>query len=238
MGQAIAKGAAVTLVARNVEKLREVCAALATNPGEKHHWIDADFADPPALRDKVQADVDENGPVHILLNNTGGPPGGPIADAESEAFLRAFSNHLLCNHVLARTLLPGMKELAFGRIINVISTSVRQPIPGLGVSNTVRGAVASWAKTLSAEVAPFGITVNNVLPGFTATDRLASIIRAKAERTGESAESIEEQMKAEVPIGRFAQADEIAAAAVFLASPEAGYVNGVSLAVDGGRITA
>jgi 3-oxoacyl-[acyl-carrier protein] reductase len=131
-----------------------------------------------------------------------------------------------------------MKQLAFGRIINVISTSVRQPIPGLGVSNTVRGAVASWAKTLSAEVAPFGITVNNVLPGFTATDRLASIIRTKAERTGKSTAQIEEQMKAEVPVGRFAHADEIAAAAVFLASPEAAFVNGVSLPVDGGRITA
>ena len=231
-------GAAVTLVARNVEKLREVCSTLTAIPGETHHWIDADFADPSALRDRVQTHIDENGPLHILLNNTGGPPGGPIADAESDAFLQAFSNHLLCNHQLARTLLPGMKELAFGRIINVISTSVRQPIPGLGVSNTVRGAVASWAKTLSAEVAPFGITVNNVLPGFTATDRLASIIRTKAERTGKSAAQIEEQMKAEVPVGRFAHADEIAAAAVFLASPEAAFVNGVSLPVDGGRITA
>jgi 3-oxoacyl-[acyl-carrier protein] reductase len=130
---------------------------------------------------------------------------------------------------------PGMKEKKFGRIVNVISTSVKIPISGLGVSNTVRGAVASWAKTLSLELAPFGVTVNNVLPGFTETERLFSLIRSKAEKEGKSEEEVARSMKMEAPAGRFGTPEEIASLVAFLATPAAAYINGTSIPVDGGR---
>ncbi len=128
-----------------------------------------------------------------------------------------------------------MKLARYGRIINVISTSVKQPLPNLGVSNTVRGAVANWAKTLANELGEFEITVNNVLPGATATGRLTSIINNKAEKTGLSIEQVAEGMKAEIPLKRFAEPVEVANAIVFLASPQASYINGINLPVDGGR---
>jgi 3-oxoacyl-[acyl-carrier protein] reductase len=172
----------------------------------------------------------------ILVNNSGGPPPGPVVEATAEQFLRAFRQHLIASHLLTQWLLPGMRERRYGRIINVISTSVREPIPGLGVSNTVRAAMAGWAKTLSRELAPLGITVNNVLPGATRTERLAQIIRRKSEKTGLSEAEVEEKMRSEVPLGRFAEPDELGAVVAFLASPAAGYITGVSLPVDGGRL--
>ena len=175
-------------------------------------------------------------PVHVLVNNTGGPPGGPAHAAEASAYLDAFQRHLLANQVLVQAVLPGMRTDAWGRIVNVISTSVREPIPNLGVSNTIRGAVASWAKTLSRELAPLGITVNNVLPGYTETGRIAQILRDRATATGQSEEAVAEGMRKAVPAGRFAQPGEVAAAIAFLCSPAAAYINGVSLAVDGGRM--
>jgi 3-oxoacyl-[acyl-carrier protein] reductase len=182
--------------------------------------------------------LEQGGRFQILLNNAGGPPGGPLLEAETPALLRAFTNHLLCNQVLAQLLVPGMKESGYGRIINIVSTSIRQPIRGLGVSNTVRAAVASWAKTLSSELAPFGITVNNLLPGATRTDRLLQIIRDRARAAGKTEEEIEDEMRREIPAGRFAEPEEIAAAAAFLSLPAAGYITGISLAVDGGRTLA
>jgi 3-oxoacyl-[acyl-carrier protein] reductase len=176
--------------------------------------------------------------VHILVNNTGGPPPGPVHAAEVPAFLDAFNKHLVASHTLAQALLPGMRGAAWGRIVNVISTSVREPIEGLGVSNTVRGAVASWAKTLSREVAPFGITVNNVLPGFTDTGRIAQLVSRRAEASGRSEDEIADEMRALVPAGRFAQPAELGAVIAFLCTPAAAYVNGVNLAVDGGRTRA
>lgn len=173
--------------------------------------------------------------MHILVNNTGGPPAGAITDARPPEFLAAFSSHLLCNQLLVQAVLGGMKTAKYGRIINVVSTSVKQPIPNLGVSNTVRGAVASWAKTLATEVARYGITVNNVLPGATLTDRLRSLLEDRARALGVTAAEVEQTMKAEIPLRRFAQPEEIAAAIGFLASPAAAYITGVSLAVDGGR---
>ena len=235
-------GAQVTLLARNEEALRRVrdeLAAAGTGAGggaSRHDHLRADFGEPESVRAIVARHVETTGPLEILLNNTGGPPGGPIVEASPDAFLSAFSAHLICNQILAQTLIPGMKRAGYGRIINIISTSVRHPIQGLGVSNTVRGAVASWAKTLANEVAPFGITVNNVLPGATATGRLRSLIQAKARAAGIGEDEVERQMKADIPMGRFAGPGEIAAAAGFLATPAAGYITGVSLPVDGGRI--
>jgi 3-oxoacyl-[acyl-carrier protein] reductase len=235
-------GARVTLLARNEEDLRrardELAAAEGAQTGRgapRHDFLRADFAEPDSVRAVVARHVEKAGPVEVLLNNTGGPQAGPIVEADPEAFLAGFSAHLICNQVLARTLLPGMKAAGYGRIINIVSTSVKQPIRGLGVSNTIRGAVASWAKTLAGELAPFGITVNNVLPGATATGRLRSFIRSKARAAGISEDEVERQMKSEIPMGRFAGPEEIAAAAGFLATPAAGYITGISLPVDGGR---
>jgi len=190
------------------------------------------------VRSAARAHAEAHGPIHILVNNTGGPPGGPIAEAQPEAFLAAFRAHLVNDQILAQALIPGMKDAGYGRIVNVVSTSVREPIAGLGVSNTVRAAVAGWAKTLAGELARFTITVNNVLPGYTKTQRLESIIAARAKAASKDPEAITREMIAQVPAGRFGEAWEVAAAIGFLASPAAAYVTGVSLPVDGGRISA
>ncbi|MFQ5675643.1 MAG: SDR family oxidoreductase [bacterium] len=228
-------GASVCLVARNSEALQDVKQQLSANANQKHTMIAADFRDVDKLAEKMRKFVAENPPVHILVNNTGGPPNGPAIEADLEEYMMGFSNHLLCNQVLAQTLVPGMKREGYGRIINIISTSVKQPIKGLGVSNTIRGAVANWAKTLAAELGPYGITVNNVLPGATKTNRLASLIKSIADKTDSSIDVVAKNMKSMIPVGRFAKPEELAYAIAFLASPYASYINGINLPVDGGR---
>jgi 3-oxoacyl-[acyl-carrier protein] reductase len=228
-------GADVTVLARRAEALQEVVGALPCSGSQQHGWIAADVARTDALRAQVEA-LAAGKPVHILVNNTGGPPGGPAHGADIAAFLDAFNKHLVANHTMVQALLPGMRAANWGRIVNVISTSVKEPIAGLGVSNTIRGAVASWAKTLSRELAPFGITVNNVLPGYTETGRVAQIVQDRAQASGQSEEVIIDGMRGNVPVGRFAQPGEIGGVIAFLCSPAAAYVNGVSLPVDGGRM--
>jgi 3-oxoacyl-[acyl-carrier protein] reductase len=227
-------GANVTLVARNEEKLKEVVAELPNNY-QNHNYIVADFRNPKELGEKVIERLNTIGTYHILVNNTGGPAGGPVFSAELEAFENAFTQHLKSNHVLVQAVVPAMKEADFGRIINIISTSVKQPLDGLGVSNTIRGAVANWSKTLANELAEFGITVNNVLPGATSTERLTEIIKNKAAKTGKSPEEVSKAMKNSIPAKRFAQPGEIANAVAFLASEAAAYINGINVPVDGGR---
>jgi 3-oxoacyl-[acyl-carrier protein] reductase len=227
-------GADVTVLARRAEALQDVAAALPRRDGQAHGWIAADAADAAGLKAQVEA-LAAGKPVHILVNNTGGPPGGPAHAADAAAFLDAFNKHLVAGQALVQAVLPGMQGARFGRIVNVISTSVKEPIANLGVSNTVRGAVASWAKTLSSELGPFGITVNNVLPGYTRTQRLDQILRDRARATGKPEDEIARGMLATVPAGRFAEAAETGAAIAFLCSPAAGYINGVNLPVDGGR---
>jgi 3-oxoacyl-[acyl-carrier protein] reductase len=225
----------VVLVARNLEALQKVRSELSAAAGQSHEFIAADFSNANALKDKITTFVAKTPPVHILVNNTGGPPAGPAFTAQPAEFAQAFSNHLVCNHILMQAVAPGMKAEKYGRIINIISTSIKQPITGLGVSNTVRAAVANWAKTLAEELGPFGITVNNVLPGATKTTRLESIIANRAKVSGATVEEITQKMIAEIPVGRFAEPAEIAYAVAFLVSPAAAYINGVSLPVDGGR---
>lgn len=227
-------GATITLVARNEDKLKNSVETLETTNGQQHDYIVADFTNPEVLKEKVHA-ATQNKNYHVLINNTGGPKGGPIFSAETSEFVNAFSMHLVCNQILVQAIVPGMKEDGYGRIINIISTSVKQPIDGLGVSNTIRGAVASWSKTMANELGQFGITVNNVLPGFTATDRLDSILDNAAKRFDGSVEKAASFMKSLVPAQRFAEPEELANAVAFLASPAAGYINGINLAVDGGR---
>jgi 3-oxoacyl-[acyl-carrier protein] reductase len=230
-------GADVTVLARRGDALRDVVAALPGADRQRHGLVAADVAHTFELSQAVSALAAEQ-PIHILVNNTGGPPGGPAHNAEIAAFLDAFNKHLIANHALVQAVLPGMRAAAWGRIVNVVSTSVREPIANLGVSNTVRGAVASWAKTLSRELGPDGITVNNVLPGYTETGRVEQIVRDRMAKEGKSEDEIRKAMRAGVPAGRFAQPSEIGAVIAFLCSPAAGYVNGVSLAVDGGRMAS
>ncbi|MGE3165620.1 MAG: SDR family oxidoreductase [Planctomycetota bacterium] len=231
-----ARGASVTLVARSEEALQQTLGELPTPSDQLHAMICVDFADPRTLRDLVATEVRVAGAQHILINNTGGPPAGPILDADPAAFVTALEHHVVCNQILAQLLVPGMRQDRYGRIVNIISTSVREPIENLGVSNTIRGAVASWAKTLSRELAPYGITVNNVLPGFTDTARLTALIANRAQREGRNSTDVAEAMRRQVPAGRFARPEEIASVVGFLCSPAASYVNGVSLPVDGGRL--
>lgn len=228
-------GANVILVARNETSLQDAISELDSSQGQNHDYITADFSEPQTLHTTLNMYLSESKAIHILVNNTGGPAGGPAHTAAIDAFRAAFEMHLVCNQILVQAVMEGMKKAGYGRIINVISTSVKQPLDNLGVSNTIRGAVASWAKTLANELGQFGITVNNVLPGATNTIRLQSIIKGKAEKTGRSIAEVTEEMQSEVPAHRFAEATEIAAAIAFLASPAAGYINGINLPVDGGR---
>ena len=228
------QGANVTLVSRSEDKMKSVLAELDDSNGQIHDYLVADFSNPSELKQKIEDLVSKKN-INILVNNTGGPPGGPIVNATSEAFLDAYHKHLLCNHLIATTVIPGMEASGYGRIINIISTSVKSPLNGLGVSNTTRGAVASWSKTLSNEIGGTGITVNNVLPGFTSTDRLDEIIQNKVNKTGMTLDETLDTMKSTVPMKRFADPSEVANAVGFLASPAASYITGINLPVDGGR---
>lgn len=230
-----ALGAAVVLAARDDAALRRVTAELPAGEGQQHAYLCADFNKPDEVAARVSEFIKANGSVQILLNNSGGPPHGPITDATPQQFFDAINRHLACNQLLVQATLPGMKAEQYGRIINIISTSVKEPIPGLGVSNTTRWAVAAWAKTLAGEVAKFGVTVNNLLPGYTATARLDELISAKAKSGGKSIDAVRDEMVAKIPMGRLGSPEEIAAGAAFLASPAASYVTGINLTVDGGR---
>lgn len=227
-------GANCTLVARNEHALQAAVHSLDIAIRQEHNYLVADFSKPEQVK-KIIEEHTKNHIVHILINNTGGPPAGAVIDANEEAFLSAFNQHLICNHILVKAVVPSMKKEGYGRIINIISTSVKIPLKNLGVSNTIRGAVASWSKTMANELGQFNITVNNLLPGFITTQRLASLIEGTAKKGNVVVDVVEKNMKEEVPMKRFGETSEIAAVAAFLASPAASYVNGVSIPVDGGR---
>lgn len=225
-------GANITLIARNESKLLNVLNELDKSQGQVHSFLCIDFSDSKKLKEEVNL---LEGSYHILVNNTGGPAGGPITEANTDSFENAFRMHLVNNQILVQKVVENMKAEGYGRIVNIISTSVKAPIPGLGVSNTIRAAVANWSKTLSIELGAYGITVNNVLPGFTNTNRLKSLIATKAEVQGKSEEEISNEMKSAVPAARFGTANEVANAVVFLCTPAASYINGINVPVDGGR---
>jgi 3-oxoacyl-[acyl-carrier protein] reductase len=227
-------GANCTLIARNEEALKEAVQNLDIALRQQHNYLVADFSKPDDVRSAIDKHIQSNA-VHILINNSGGPPAGPVIEASEDAFLNAINQHLICNHILTKAVVPSMKKEGYGRIINIISTSVKIPLKNLGVSNTTRGAVASWAKSMANELGQFNITVNNVLPGFTTTKRLSSLIENIAKRGNTVVDIVEQNMMDEVPMKRFGEASEIAAMAAFLASPAASYVNGTSIPVDGGR---
>jgi 3-oxoacyl-[acyl-carrier protein] reductase len=239
IAQAMAQaGASITIVARNEERLRAVLTSLATPAGQVHQYLVADYTQPHLLHSIVEQHLSQNAGYDILVNNTGGPPGGPLLYAKLDELQAALNQHLFCNHIMVQMLVPAMKAISYGRIINIVSTSVREPLAGLGVSNTTRGAVASWAKTLSKELGASGITVNNILPGATETQRLSDLIEQKAKTSQTTSEAVMQAMQGTIPAGRFGTVEEIAALAVFLASPLAAYITGTSIAVDGGRMNS
>ena len=225
-------GAQVCALARSEDKLQKLMGDLS---GEGHSYLALDVSDRDRLKVQVEQEIQKRSGIHILICNSGGPKGGPLVSAEESEFLKAFENHILVNSLLAKLVFKGMKQKEYGRIINIISTSVKAPIPNLGVSNSIRGAVANWAKTLSFEFAPFNITVNNVLPGFTETPRLSNLWISAADKQKRSLDDVTAEWKNKVPLKRFARAEEVAEAIGFLASPSASYINGINLPVDGGR---
>jgi len=227
-------GATCILLSRNAQGLQQSITELASPQGQRHDFHVVDFTDIEALKILV-ARISNEHDIDILINNTGGPSAGPIATADPSAFQAAFSQHLVCNHILTQAVIPSMKRNGWGRIINVISTSVRIPLDNLGVSNTIRAAVASWSKTMSNELASFGITVNSLLPGFISTSRLDAVSESFAAREKVDKSEMQERMKNSVPAKRFGTPSEIAAVAAFVASPAASYLNGICIPVDGGR---
>jgi 3-oxoacyl-[acyl-carrier protein] reductase len=222
-------------VARDKAGLQTAVNAISVESEQQHDFIVADFCEPEVVRKRVAAHAEHVGPMHILVNNTGGPAGGTLLDAHAAEFTGAFANHLVCSQLLAQVLVPGMRQAGYGRIINIISLSVIQPVMGLGVSNTIRGAVAQWARTLAGELGPLGITVNNVLPGYTNTARLRSLMHVWAERDGIGFEEMVRRLGGTIPMERIGEPEEFGAVVGFLASPAASYVTGVNLPVDGGR---
>jgi len=229
-------GADVTLMARNEEKLKAAVKELPTSKKQKHQYIVADFQNPQLVKDAIDKYLAGEIKINILVNNTGGPKGGDITKATAEEFLQAFNTHLICNQILVQVALPLMKSSGYGRIVNIISTSVKEPINGLGVSNTIRAAVASWSKTLANEVGQFGITVNNVLPGSTRTARYDSIIKNLANKNEESEMDAEKRMVDSIPLKKIGSPEDFGAVVAFLCSPAASYITGINLPVDGGRL--
>jgi 3-oxoacyl-[acyl-carrier protein] reductase len=227
-------GANIVLMARNEASLKTRTEELPKSKNQKHTYLVADFTSNDNVKTVISNFMTSGNIVEILINNTGGPTGGAIIDESPEKFQDVFNQHLINNQILTQAVVPGMKQAGFGRIVNIISVSVKQPIIGLGVSNTIRWAVASWAKTLSKEIAGSGITVNNVLPGYTLTQRLETVNQMRADSLGVEKSEVENQLIGNVPVGKFATAEEVAAAVAFLCSPAAASINGINLPVDGG----
>lgn len=229
------QGARVILMARHEDKLIAACQQLACDNQQKHLYLVADLQTPQQAVSDLKSLLGDQPAIDILINNSGGPPPGPANQATADDYLSAFNQHLIANQLFSQALIGHMRRQQWGRIINVISTSVKQPIPNLGVSNTIRGAVASWAKTLATELGPDNITVNNVLPGATNTQRLTAIFENKAQQQGKSLDAVIAAEQDSIPLRRFAQPEEFANVVGFLVSEAGAYVNGINLPVDGGR---
>ena len=229
-------GAEIILMAREEQKLKDTLPKLDTGAGQKHGYLVADFQYPDQVKKTIGDFVAKNNAIHILVNNTGGPKGGSAWKATPEDFTKAFNSHLICSHLLLQAVLPAMKAAGYGRIVNIISTSVKEPLEGLGVSNTIRAAVAAWSKTLAGELGQFGITVNNVLPGHMRTARYDAILTSRAAASGKDTDEIEKDYLKEVPVRKIGMPAEFGAAVAFLCSPAASYITGINLPVDGGRL--
>ena len=241
LGAAVAKelallGANIILLARTESNLNKTMSLLDISKGQSHQYIVGDTSKPKELLEKVTKFLAIGNHIDILVNNSGGPAAGPLLDTNFKDIDNAFQSHLMVSHLLTQAIVPGMKRKKFGRIINILSTSIKQPINGLGISNSVRAAVANWAKTLANEIGSFGITVNNVLPGYTNTDRLNYLFAKQAASARVSQDEILKRTIDLIPAGRLGEPDEFGAAVAFLCSPAAAYINGINLPVDGGRL--
>jgi 3-oxoacyl-[acyl-carrier protein] reductase len=231
------RGATLTILARRNEQLQALRPILHKAGARETHALAADLDDRESLKRIVSAHLAQVGPIQILLNNTGGPPGGPLIEAKESDFLAAYGRHLLASHLLVQLLVPGMTEAGYGRIVNILSWSVREPIAGLGVSNTIRATMASWAKTLSKELPP-GITVNSILPGSIDTERLGHVLETLGKTSGKGAAAIKQSWIDSAPEHRLGRAEEIGKVVAFLCSPQASFVRGVVLPVDGGKLNS
>jgi 3-oxoacyl-[acyl-carrier protein] reductase len=228
-------GANIIMASRSTEKLKAAVQQLDVSKGQRHSWLTIDLSEPENVKQTVEAYLAQGNVIHILVNNAGGPPSGPMIETDAVEIEKAFRTHVISSHILAQLVVQGMKKEGFGRIINIVSTSVKQPINGLGISNLVRAAVANWAKTLANEISAYGITVNNVLPGFTNTDRLTYLFGKQASDRGLTKEDILEMTVSSIPAKRLGEPSEFGAAVAFLCSPAAAYINGINMPVDGGR---
>ncbi len=228
-------GATIIAASRSENKLRTAIQNLDTSKGQQHDFLVMDLSDPASVKQIVTAFLTKGNGIQILVNNAGGPPSAPMIDTDAVEIEKAFRTHVISSHILAQLVVPGMKAAGFGRIVNITSSSVKQPINGLGISNLVRAAVSNWAKTLANEISGFGITVNNVLPGYTNTDRLDYLFSKQAAAQGVHKEDVFKKMAASIPAGRLGEPAEFGAAVAFLCSPAAAYINGINLPVDGGK---
>jgi 3-oxoacyl-[acyl-carrier protein] reductase len=228
-------GATIIAVSRSDDKLQSVIKLLNTSKGQRHSFLAADLSKPNEVKQIVEGFIAKGNEIDILVNNAGGPPSGPMIETNPDEMEKAFRTHVISSHLLAQLVVPGMRNNGFGRIVNIVSTSVKQPINGLGISNLVRAAVANWAKTLANEIGEYGITVNNVLPGFTNTNRLNYLFAKQASDQGITSEEVLEKTIATIPLKRVGEPAEFGATVAFLCSPAAAYINGVNIPVDGGR---
>ena len=224
-------GANIILVARNEEKLKEVLDELPRKKGQKHRYLLIDFSKTNQIKPKIEKFLAKYPEAHILINNTGGPLGGAVIEASPEQFVQTFNEHVISAQILTQAVVSSMKNAGFGRIINITSV-------GMGVSNTIRGAMGSWAKSMANELGKFGITTNNVLPGYTTTGRLKKVNEMRAASTSKTIAEVEQELIKDIPIGRFTTPQETAAVIAFLCSPAAASVNGVSIPVDGGKTSS
>jgi 3-oxoacyl-[acyl-carrier protein] reductase len=239
IGKAIAiqfaqMGANVILTARNELMLKDTLSQLHKSSVQNHIYVVSDFFEPEKSLDLIKNSIRNYSAIHILVNNTGGPAPRQLTDSHSDDYIKSFKQHLIMSHLLVQSIVDDMKKKLFGRIINIISIGLKQPIDNLGISNTIRGAMGSWAKTLSRELAPFGITVNNILPGHTQTSRHDDLIKNISDRTGKSISQVKDDIIKLIPAGRLVKPEEIAYLAGFLASEYASMITGVSLPIDGG----
>jgi 3-oxoacyl-[acyl-carrier protein] reductase len=229
-------GASVILVGRSEDVLNKALTTLDTSKGQQHSYLVVDYHQPQQVKASAQKLISEGSTIHILVNNTGGPHPGPAIDMSPEDYANAFQTQLVNFQTLAQTFVPGMKAAGYGRIINLTSTSTREPLTAMGLSNTVRAAVANWGKSLASELGSFGITVNNILPGMHLTDRGESLIASRVKTTGLTKAEVERAMLADIPAGRFGDPEDFGEVLAFLCTPSAGYINGIDLPVDGGKL--